>query len=103
MTTHLVTRHPGAREWVARHGLVADRQVAHLAMADIAPGDVVVGNLPMHLAAEVCARGGRYYSLVLDLPADARGRELTADELERHGARLEAFHVQVLNDSPGTT
>ena len=54
----------------------------------------MIGILPVNLAARVCERGARYLNLSLDLPADARGRELTADELERYGARLEAFEVR---------
>ena len=91
MTTWFVTRHPGAVAWAQRRGLAVDRQLAHLAPEQIAPGDTVIGTLPVNLIARVCARGGRYLHLSLDLPAEARGRELTADELERYGARLEAY------------
>ena len=91
MTTWFVTRHPGAVAWAQRRGLAVDRQLAHLAPEQIAPGDTVIGTLPVNLVARVCARGGRYLHLSLDLPAEARGRELTADELERYGARLEAY------------
>lgn len=94
MTTWFVTRHPGAVAWAQRRGLAVDRQLAHLAPEQIAPGDTVIGTLPVNLVARVCARGGRYLHLSLDLPAEARGRELTADELERYGARLEAYVVQ---------
>lgn len=93
MTTWFVTRHPGAVAWAQRRGLAVDRQLAHLAPEQIAPGDTVIGTLPVNLVARVCARGGRYLHLSLDLPAEARGRELTADELERYGARLEAYVV----------
>jgi CRISPR-associated protein Csx16 len=93
MTTLFVTRHPGAVEWAARHGLNVDRKVVHLEPGDIQPGDVVIGSLPVHLAAAVCARGGQYFNLSLNLPEEARGRELTADDLDRYGARLERFHV----------
>ena len=91
MTTWFVTRHPGAVAWAQRRGLAVDRQLAHPAPEQIAPGDTVIGTLPVNLVARVCASGGRYLHLSLDLPAEARGRELTADELERYGARLEAY------------
>lgn len=89
-----VSRHPGAVEWAARTGLAVDRQVAHLDVGEVRRGDTVIGTLPVNLAAEVCARGARYLNLSLDLPEVARGRELTADELEHYGARLEAFLVE---------
>ncbi|MCA1926557.1 MAG: CRISPR-associated protein Csx16 [Thiobacillus sp.] len=97
MTTYLVTRHTGAVEWAARQGLAVDRQIDHLDPADIRPGDVVIGILPVNLAAEVCARGGRFFNLSLDVPPTARGQELSADELERFGARLEEYVI----DKPG--
>lgn len=92
MTAFFVTRHPGAVEWAARRGISA-RMVPHLDPADVASGDVVMGTLPIHLAAEVCARGGRYLHLELTLPPEARGRDLTADDMDRFGARLTGFHV----------
>lgn len=91
MTAYLVTRHPGAKEWAARQDLKVDRLLDHLNPADIQPGDTIIGILPVNLAAEVCARGGRYINISLDLPLSARGRELTADEMECYGARLEEY------------
>ena len=93
MTTTLVTRHFGAIEWAARQGLHIDQKISHLDPAAIQPGDVVIGTLPVNLAAQVCERGGRYYNLSLDLPPEARGRELSADDLESYGARLEEYCV----------
>lgn len=94
MTTYFVSRHPGARQWAGRRGIAVDKVLAHLDPAQVASGDTVIGTLPVNLAAEVCVRGARYLNLSLDLPADARGRELTADELESNGARLEPFLVE---------
>ena len=93
MTTFFITRHPGALEWAARQGIVTDRQVMHLDTADVSAGDTVIGSLPVHLAAEICQRGARYFNLSLDLPAHARGKELSADELDAYNARLEAFEI----------
>lgn len=99
MTTYFVTRHPGAIEWAARRGLVVDRQLAHFDPAGIHPGDVVIGILPVHLAAAVCAEGARFFSLSLDLPPDARGRELSADELEQYGARIDEYDIRVCSQA----
>ena len=100
MTTYFITRHPGAVDWAARRGLVVDRVVAHLDLAMIEPGDVVIGNLPVNLAAGVCARGGRFFNLSLDIPPEARGRELGADDLERYAARIEEYAVRRLETVP---
>lgn len=100
MTTFFVSRHPGATAWAARQGLAVDVAVAHLDVEEIQPGDVVVGTLPVNLAAAVCARGGRYFNLSLSLPQAARGRELTARELDAFGACLEEYTVHKVAGEP---
>ena len=93
MTAYFVTRHPGACEWAHRLGLHVDVWLPHLDPVLIMPGDTVSGILPVNLAAIVCEQGGRYFNLSMALPLAARGRELSAEELERFGARLEEFVV----------
>lgn len=93
MTTFFVTRHPGALDWAHSAGIAFDVHVMHLDPAQVGPGDTVIGSLPVHLAADVCARGARYLNLSLDLPACLRGRELDAQTLAQCAARLEEFHV----------
>ncbi len=92
--TFFVTRHAGAVEWAARQGVAVDRTVAHLDLAEVRRGDVVIGTLPVHLAAEVCESGARYLHLVLDLPPEQRGLELTAEEMARCGPRLVEYRVE---------
>lgn len=94
MTFFFISRHPGALEWAAQQNLKIDRRIVHLDPAEISPGDTVAGTLPVHLAAGICARGARYLHLTVDLPEHARGRELTSDDLQRFGARLEPFLVR---------
>jgi CRISPR-associated protein Csx16 len=99
MTTYFVTRHPGAREWAQQQGITVDTQVDHLNVAQVKVGDVVIGTLPVNLVAEVCARGGRYYlHLALDLPPGVRGKELSVEDMERLGARLEKYRVERVID-----
>ncbi len=94
MTTWFISRHPGAREWVRKQGVAIDRYLDHLRPEQILPGDTVIGSLPVNLAAEVCQRGACYLHLSVDIPPNYRGKELTTKELERFGARLEAFSVR---------
>lgn len=93
MATVFVSRHPGAIEWAARHGIRVDRQLAHLDTETIRAGDRVIGSLPVNLAARVCELGAQYVHLSIDMPHEYRGRELDADQLERLGARLETYRV----------
>lgn len=94
MSAYFISRHPGARDWAETQGLVVDEYVTHLDVTRVRSGDVVIGSLPVNLAAEACARGARYLHLSLDLPVDARGIELTAEVMRRYGARVEEFRVE---------
>ena len=85
MTIYFITRHEGARRWAEEEGFAVERMVDHLDPADIRAGDAVLGTLPVNLAAEVCARGGRYFHLSLNLPPEWRGRELTPEDMRRFG------------------
>jgi len=99
VTAYFVTRHAGTREWAARQGYDA-QIVAHVDPETIRPGDVVLGTLPAHLAAEICTRGGRYFHLALDLPAEMRGRDLSADDMKRLGARLIEIEARFVGAKP---
>jgi CRISPR-associated protein Csx16 len=96
MTTWFVSRHPGAVVWAEQQGLCVDRHASHLSVThirQITQGDTVIGTLPIHLAASVCQVGARFINLSLDIPANWRGRELNAEELQVCNARLEAFII----------
>lgn len=90
--TYFVTRHPGAKDWAARQGFNA-KIVSHFDTKIVKEGDVVLGTLPVHLAAEIWDRKGSYHHLVLNIPAELRGTEMTADKMEELGATLEEFIV----------
>ncbi len=93
---YLVSRHAGASEWAQRQGLNAT-VVAH---ADeqfwngLEQGDVCIGTLPMHLAARANTVTGQpfgFFSMVV--PAELRGQELTADDMETCNASIQWFEV----------
>ena len=96
MTTYFVSRHPGAHDWAAEEGFEVDAVIDHLDPSRIAPGDILIGSLPVNLAAEVCTRGARYLNLSLDLPVALRGVELSAEQMRACGARVEEYRIQRL-------
>lgn len=86
-TTYFVTRHAGAKEWAARKGIAA-KIVEHVDLAAVGRGDVVISSLPAHFVADLIERGARYVHLAMEVPEEDRGRNLSADEMDRYGARL---------------
>lgn len=90
--TYFITRHAGAKDWANDLGFDVEI-VEHFDVNVVQAGDKVLGTLPVHLAAKVCRRGGQYFHLVLDIPADMRGKEMTADTMRELGATLEEFII----------
>lgn len=92
-----VTRHRGAVTWAAEESVKARKvEMENFEPSTVMPGDIVLGTLPVHIAAQVNARGGHYWHLTMDVPIEFRGSELSADQMRAFGARLEEFRVQGL-------
>jgi CRISPR-associated protein Csx16 len=94
MTTYFVSRHPGAFQWAKRKRISFDRALLHLNPDKLRPGDVVIGMLPVHLAAQVCARQARYFHLAMDVPYECRGMELSMDDMSLFSARIAEYRVE---------
>ncbi|PJG82414.1 CRISPR-associated protein Csx16 [Caviibacterium pharyngocola] len=96
MTTWFISRHQGAIDWVKQQPIQIDRFESHLNVEDIQADDTVIGTLPIHLAAQVCAKGAKFYFLSVNLRAEQRGIELTADEMAALQCTIEPFYIQKL-------
>lgn len=94
--TYFVSRHAGAQDWAKRKGFDA-QPVAHFDASVISNGDKVLGTLPVQIVADVIARGGTYYHLSMAIPADMRGKDLSADDMDDFGATLQRFHVTAVD------
>ena len=93
MKTVVVTRHPGLVEVLREQGLVEEgvRVVAHAQVEDVA-GCHVFGVLPYSLAAE----SEKLTEVTLALPPEARGKELSADEVRQYMRGVSTYKVQKL-------
>ena len=98
MTTWFISRHPGAIDWIkTQHEWHIDHYLTHLDNpAVIHSGDTVLGTLPIHIAAAVCARGARYYFLQLPQEAAQRGSEYSAADMTAMGYSLRRYHIEAL-------
>lgn len=102
-----VTRHQGMADWLRMNGVEVSKTYKHITVeqirSEIFPGDAVVGVLPLHLAAEVCGRGAFFFQMDLpDLPPEARGKELSAEEMSSYGATLTRYVVATEASAKGS-
>ena len=87
----IVSRHAGAIEWLARQGIAGT--VIEQATAEDVFDSVVIGNLPLHLAAAAHKVGS------IDLPGltrEQRGRDLTPEEMDAAGAVIRWYVVEAV-------
>lgn len=86
---YLVTRHPGALQWLSQVIAEPSMHITHLSDLNlIQAGDIVVGTLPINLVAALNKRGARYFHLHIDMPEYLRGHELSKTQLEQLDASL---------------
>jgi CRISPR-associated protein Csx16 len=91
---YFITRHKGATTWAKEWGLKARKvEMENFDPEIVGPGDVVMGTLPVHIAARVNERGGHYWHLTMNVPQESRGKELNAEQMRQFGARLEEFQI----------
>lgn len=77
----LVTRHQHLKEFLYQEGLIESNTpcITHATM-DQVRGKNVIGNLPMHLAAQAAS----IMSITINVPVEKRGSELTVEELREY-------------------
>lgn len=94
MSVYFISRHQGAKDWALENNIQVDHWIEHLDMSIIKPQDKVYGTLPIHIAAKLCDIGAQYWHLSLEMPAQARGMELSAQDMRNFGAHIQRFIVR---------
>ncbi len=98
MPNIIITRHSGAVEWLRNHGV--EGPVIERATADDVRGNVVVGVLPLELAAEA----KEVWTIRFQTSEEARkrhaetGGNIPAEEMEALGAELIGFRVERISN-----
>lgn len=88
METLIVTRHPGAVEFIQYRGYVGE-VCEHFVPEMAHEGMLIIGVLPVHLIAQVLQTGARFVQVVLpNIPPEMRGVELTPAQMIECGAQL---------------
>jgi CRISPR-associated protein Csx16 len=100
MSVYFVTRHAGAKAWAESEGLKIDACIEHLEMDQITAGDTILGTLPINLVAELNAKGIRYFHLILPLPVELRGQEITKEIMKKLGAKMQEYKVTEIGLEP---
>ncbi|MDG6882239.1 putative CRISPR-associated protein, VVA1548 family [Phocoenobacter uteri] len=94
MKTYFISRHQGAIDWIKSQQIDVDQFVDHLDMDMVKQGDTVIGTLPIHLAAQVCKKGAKFYFLSVNVTKEQRGRELNKNELVKQECKLQQFMIK---------
>jgi len=97
MTTYLISRHPGAIQWIKQQQIHYDSHLSHLDLSIIEEGDTIIGSLPVNIAEQICRKKAHYQHLSLELPENQRGQELTAAEMQQLGAKIQAYIIKKEN------
>lgn len=97
-----VSRHQAAIDWVRSQNIKVDYFVEHLGANDQPKaGDIVIGNLPVHIIARLNHQGVRFMNLQIHVSPEQRGKELNLQEFEQTLPSLTEFLVWEV-DSIGT-
>lgn len=97
MAVWFISRHQGAIDWIKQQPIHINRFESHLDTHLIQAGDTVIGTLPIHLAADICQRGAKFYFLSVNVTATQRGTELTAQQLTEQFCSLQPFWVEKID------
>ena len=96
MKTICVTRHEGTVKLLKEMDIRVDEVVSHLDIDVVEDGDIVVGVLPVHIAAKVCEKNAKFYAVSLDLPEELRGIELSYEQVKGLGISIKEFYVSAM-------
>lgn len=98
---YFICRHQGTIEWIKKQkNIKIDVFLEHLDLreTEIRAEDTVIGILPIDIAAQVCAKGAKFYALKIHQELSERGQIFSADKVEKMNVSLRRFQVTDLEE-----
>ena len=94
---YIVSNVDATREWLATMDVFRDFEalpyLGHR-VKTLQRGDIVVGSLPLHLAAQICDQGAEYWHINFRRPRHPN-RNFTVEEMDER-ATIERFRIERL-------
>ena len=95
MEVVIVSRHPATVNYL-KTVFPEAKVVSHISSIDEIPnGSLVIGNLPIHMIAELIKKGCRFVLVSLEIPRELRGKELSESELRKYMKLLEISKLEL--------
>ncbi len=98
MAVYFVSRHFGAIAWMKKQNIHVDHWIEHLDILALQRGDIVIGVLPVHIAAQLSEMGVAFYALSIEQSLATRGQELSAEDLDRLQCHLHRYEVKKIGN-----
>ena len=90
----IVSRHPATVNLLKSRFPEAE-VVSHMTEDNIPENALVIGNLPIEMIAKVLEKGNRFVSVVLNIPPEMRGKELSEEELKKFAKFVEVKKLEL--------
>ena len=94
MKVVIVSRHPGTINLLKSKFPDAEI-ISHMTEDSIPENALVIGNLPIEMVAKVLEKGNRFVSVVLNIPPEMRGKELSEEELKKFAKFIEIKKIEI--------
>lgn len=93
----IVTRHKALLEYILEQDVLTNLNedtwvLTHVSDPQEIRGKIVVGVLPLHLAAEAA----EVWEYPMDIPKELRGQELSLDQVKQYAGPLRKYKVTLL-------
>jgi len=90
----VISRHKATVEWIRERYDNIEKVLDHIKSPDDINGEIVIGNIPLHLAY----KAKEIWNVSIDLPPELRGKDLSREQFLKLNPRIEKYKVIRLDE-----